>query len=90
MAEEFEALIARELAAAAPTGATAAVVEEEGTGEEGIVDVGQEGGDTFPVDDGSTPSPSTSQSTDEATPSPTAEPTPTGSGSVSPAPSPVG
>jgi putative peptide zinc metalloprotease protein len=90
LAEEFEQLIAQELAAAAPRDATVQVVEEEGTGEDGIVHVGQEGGDTFPVDDGATPTPSTSPPMDAGTPTPTAEPTPTASESPSPTVSPTG
>jgi hypothetical protein len=64
------------------------VVEDDGTGQEGIVDIGQEEGDTFPVEP--TPSPSGSPLAEETTPAPTGEPTPSETGSVTPAPSPSG
>jgi putative peptide zinc metalloprotease protein len=87
LAQEFEEVMAAELAAAAPAGASADVVEEEaeeGEGED-FVDVGQESDDVNPGESpGTSPSPEASPTT-EPSPSPITEspaeasPTPTAS-----------
>jgi putative peptide zinc metalloprotease protein len=78
LAEEFEQLMAAELAAAAPAGATAEVVEEEGTEEdEGTEDVGVGVG----VGDGG------QEPDDEETPS--TSPSPEGSPTTEPSPTPI-